>query len=159
MKPEWILIADAASARLFRRESDVAPLVPIDTVKHDASRSKPSDLGDDRLGHGSADRSSAGVAFQPRTDPKRKEQNRFAAELARRLEQGLERRECARISLYAPARFLGELKAALSPAALDATRIALDIDLMAYGLDELERRIGRALAAHAAQAAKPAASD
>lgn len=146
---EWIVIADAASARLFRRESDAEPLVPLETIAHDASRQRSGALGDDRLGHGSSDRSSAGTSFAPRTDPKRREQEHFARQLAHRLEQALERRDCVRFSVYAPARFLGELKAALGPRTSKALRLAVDVDLVRYGLDALEARIARELAMHA----------
>ncbi len=156
MRAEWIVVADAASARFLRRESDADPLVALETIAHDESRQKPSALGDDRLGHGSGDRTPGGVSFAPRTDPKRREHEHFARQLAHRLEQALERGECERISLYAPPRFLGELKAALGPAASKALRVAIDVDLVRYGLDELESRIARALAAHATHGQAPA---
>jgi protein required for attachment to host cells len=149
MTSEWILVADAASARFFRRDSDADPLVPLETIAHEASRQKPSALGDDRLGHGSRDRNPGGVSFAPRTDPKHREQEHFARQLAHRFAQAVERGECRRISIYAPAHFLGELKAALGQAASKALRVAIDVDLTRYGLDELERRIAHALAARA----------
>ncbi|MEO8309604.1 MAG: host attachment protein [Caldimonas sp.] len=155
MKTECILVADAASARFFRRESDADPLIPLETVTHDASRQKASALGDDRLGHGSRDRSPGGVSFVPHTDPKRREHEHFARQIALRLEQALERGECRRISIYAPARFLGELRAALGPATSKSLRVTIDIDLIRYGLDELERRIAGALALHGTRPKAP----
>ena len=148
MKTEFIVVADSASARLFRRESDADPIVPIE---HEAGPGRTGGpLGSDRLGHGSVDHHSGGVSFQPRTDPKRREEERFAHRLAQVLEQAVMRGECRLLSLYAPARFLGELKSALGPAASKALRLTVDLDLMPYGLDELERRIANVLSSHAA---------
>ena len=50
MKPEWILIANATRARLLEREPG-CPLVVIESFDHPLSRSKTSDLADDRAGH------------------------------------------------------------------------------------------------------------
>ena len=151
LKNEFIVVADSASARLLRRDSDTDPLVPIETLRHDAGRGGPeAPPVSDRPGHGSADHHSGGVSFQPRTDPKRREEERFAHRLAQVLEQGVVRGEYRLLSVYAPARFLGELKSALGPAASKALRLAVDLDLMPYGLDELERRIANVLSVHAA---------
>ena len=141
MKNEWILIANASVARLFSRESDSRPLVPLQTMEHSESRLKSSELADDRLGHGSADRRPGGVSFEPRLDPRRKEHLHFAHTLAQRLEEGLASSAYDRVTLYASSPFLGELKGQLSPATTEALRAAVDVDLTSYGLRELEERI------------------
>jgi hypothetical protein len=38
MKPEWILVGNAAHARLFRRDSPGEPLVPLATLEHPERR-------------------------------------------------------------------------------------------------------------------------
>lgn len=141
MKHEWIVLANASVARLFSRESDRHPLVPLVTLEHAASHRKTSDLADDRMGHGSADSRPGGVSFEPRTGALKKEHAQFARELAQRLADGLASGACDRISLYASSPFLGELKAQLSPAAAKALRAAFDVDLTSYQHGELERRI------------------
>jgi len=153
---QWILVADAAQARLFRRDADNDPLVPIGTYSHDASHLKPSDSGDDRPGHGSTDSHVGGVRFEPRIEPRRKEHRRFAQELAERLEHAAAQHEYARLSVYAPPEFLGELRAEFGHGTQERLRVAHDLDLCAYGLDELEKRIARA--EHEARIAKPEAS-
>ena len=141
---QWILVADAAQARLFRRDADTDPLVPVATYAHPASHLRPSAGGADRPGHGSSDRHVGGVSFEPRAEPHRKEHRRFAHELAERLEQAAGRHEYARLSVYAPPEFLGDLRAELGAATQQRLRIARDLDLCAYGLDELEKRIAQA---------------
>jgi protein required for attachment to host cells len=145
MKNEWIVLANASTARLFSRESDRHPLVPLVTLDHAASQQKTSALADDRMGHGSADSRPGGVAFEPRTSALRKEHAHFARELAQRLADGLASGACDRITLYASAPFLGELKAQLSPAAAKALRAAFAVDLTSFQHGELERRIAHEL--------------
>ena len=141
---QWVLVADAAQARLFRRDTDADPLVQIDTVAHPATHLRPSAGDGDRPGHGSSDRHVGGVSFEPRVEPHRKEHRRFARELAERLERAAERREYARLSIYAPPEFLGDLRAELGAATRQRLGLARDLDLCAYGLDELEKRIAQA---------------
>jgi protein required for attachment to host cells len=145
MKNEWILIANASVARLFSRESDSGPLVPLHSFEHAESRLKASELADDRLGHDSTDGRPGGVSFEPRTDLHRKQHVKFARELAQRLDEGLAGGDCGRITLYASSPFLGELKGQLSPAAKKVLRAAADVDLTSYGLSELEERIAHEL--------------
>ena len=122
MKNEWILIANASVARLFSRESDSGPLVPLHSFEHAESRLKASELADDRLGHDSTDGRPGGVSFEPRMDPRRKQHLKFARELAQRLDEGLAGGDCGRITLYASSPFLGELKGQLSPGEERAAR-------------------------------------
>ena len=151
MKNEWILIANASVARLFSRDLDSDPLVPLHSFEHAESRLKASELADDRLGHDSTDRRPGGVSFEPRTDLHHKQHLKFARELAQRLDEGLAGGDCGRITLYASSPFLGELKGQLSPAAKKALRAAVVVDLTSYGLRELEERITHELQALHAQ--------
>ena len=47
MKSQWIVVANTARARFFRRESAAEPLVALQAMEHRESRSKGSELGDD----------------------------------------------------------------------------------------------------------------
>ena len=145
MKNEWILIANASVARLFSRDLDSDPLVPLHSFEHAESRLKASELADDRLVHDSNDWRPGGVSFEPRLDPRRKQHLEFACELAQRLDEGLAGGDCGRITLYASSPFLGELKGQLSPAAKKALHAAVVVDLTSYGLRELEERIAHEL--------------
>jgi len=153
---EWIVVADASQARLLRRDRDDEPLVALSTWRHAASHDRPSESGSDRPGHGAADWRPGGTRFEPRIDPRRKEHERFAAEIAARLELAAVHGEYARLSVYAPAEFLGEVRAALGERARERLRVSVDLDLVAYGLDELERRIARALHDHEPRGRTPA---
>ena len=141
MKRQWILVANASLARLFSRDSPTDPLVPLATLEHPDSRLKGSQLADDRPGHEATDNSPGGNRFEPRSDVRRREHERFAREIAARLDAGLAAGEFDALCLFASSPFLGELKAQLSEAVDKRVQLALDSDLTALGLAEIERRL------------------
>ena len=141
MKRQWILLANASHARLLSRDSATDPLVPLATLEHPESRLKASQLADDRPGHEATDNSSGGNRYEPRSDVRRKEHQRFAREIAHRLDSGLAAGEFGALWLFASSPFLGELKAQLSDAVNKRVHLALDSDLTALGLAEIEQRL------------------
>jgi protein required for attachment to host cells len=145
MKPEWILIANATYARLIQQERG-EPMVVLKSFSHPQSRSKVSDLVDDRAGHESVDNSFGGASFQPKTDPKRKEHEHFAHELADYVEQAAQQGQFHSLVVFSSSPFLGELKAALGSATQRLLKGTHDLDLTPVGLTELERRIAHELA-------------
>jgi len=141
MKKQWILIANAATARLYGRASPAQPLEVLAEHNHPESRLKGSELGSDRPGHEASDHSSAGSRFEPRTDARRKQHQQFADELAERLAQGLAEGRYDSLWLFASNPFLGELKARLSPQVARHVQLAHASDLTALPLDELAQRL------------------
>ena len=141
MKRQWILLANASHARLLSRDSATDPLVPLATLEHPESRLKASQLADDRLGHEATDNSSGGNRYEPRSDVRRKEHQRFAREIAQRLDAGLASGQFSVLRIFASSPFLGELKAQLSEAVNKRVHLAIDSDLTALGLAEIEQRL------------------
>ena len=141
MKVQWIVVANASLARLFSRDSPTGPLAPLATMEHPESRLKGSELADDRPGHEATDNSSGGNRYEPRSDVRRKEHQRFAREIAERLETGLAAGEFSTLWLFASSPFLGELKEQLSDAVDKRLQFALDSDLTSFGLAEIEQRL------------------
>ena len=141
MQAQWIVVANASLARLFRRDSPTDHLVPLTTLEHPESRLKGSELADDRPGREATDHSSGGNRYEPRSDVRRKEHQRFAREIAERLETGLAAGEFSTLWLFASSPFLGELKAQLSDAVDKRLQLALDSDLTSFGLAEIEQRL------------------
>lgn len=141
MKTEWILIANASTARLYGRTSPEQDLELQGEYSHPSSRLKASQLSSDRPGHEASDHSSAGTRFEPRTDLHRKELQRFAAELADRLEQGLDSGEYDSLRLFASNPFLGQLMERLSPRVTQHVRMVHASDLTALSLEALEQRL------------------
>lgn len=148
MKTQWIVVANASLARLFKRESPAGPLLPVSTMEHPESRAKGSELAGDRPGHEASDFSAGGNRFEPRTDPRRKEHRRFAHEIAERLDQAVARNELGSLALFASDPFLGELKGALSEPVRHRLQAAHDRDLTSLDAGALEQRV-RELQGHA----------
>lgn len=141
MKQQWILLANASHARLLSRDSATDPLVLLATLEHPESRLKASQLANDRPGHEATDNSSGGNRYEPRGDVRRKEHQRFAREIAQRLDAGLAAGQFSMLWLFASSPFLGELKAQLSDAVNKRVHLAIDSDLSALGLAQIEQRL------------------
>lgn len=145
MKPHWILIANATQARLFQQELD-GRLVGLKSYSHSAGRSKVSDLVSDRAGHETTLRAFGGTTYQPRTDPKRKEHERFVRELAEDLERQAQLGSFESLALFASNPFLGELKAGLGTGTARLLSGTYSVDLTSVGPAELQRRVAHELA-------------
>ena len=141
MKRQWIIVANASHARPFSRSLPTDPLIPVTVLEHPESRLKGSALGDERAGHEATDNSRGGNRYEPRSDVRRKEHQRFAHEVSLRLDAGLAAGEFNTLVVYASNPFLGELKAQLSEAVQSHLQGSFDRDLTSFGLDEIERRL------------------
>ncbi len=143
---EWFLVASAAHARLLQRERGL-PMEQIAAFVHPEARLKSSELGDDRAGRERADRGFGATAYEPRTDAHRKEYQRFAHELAERLEEGARTNAYGSLVVFAGNPFLGVLREALGEGTRRLLKASHAVDLSHVGEAELERRIREELAA------------
>jgi protein required for attachment to host cells len=138
----WIVVADAAMARVFEGEAGGAPAEVADFV-HPASRQRASELADDKQGH--VERKPGGgyasSGYSPRTDPHDKEEARFAGALADELESAATAGRCGALVILAAPHFLGALRAALGPAASRILRASEAVDLTHLPKAELLERI------------------
>jgi protein required for attachment to host cells len=141
MKNQWIVVANASLARIFRRDSALTPLVPVETITHERSRMRGSQLATDRPGSEAADISQGVNHFEPRTNARRKEHLHFAREIADRLDKALAAHQFDSLALFASSPFLGELKPQLSDAVVAKTKLAHDSDFTSLALAELEKRL------------------
>lgn len=144
-KPLWILVANASVARCFERESPTAPLVPVANFEHPESRMHTRELETDRGGRTQKD-DAGRTSFVPRTEPKDRERQEFAREIARALEEGVVAHRCSGIALLVSNPFLGELQAHLANGARKALTASHAVDLTSFVGRELEERVARALA-------------
>lgn len=141
MKTQWFVIANASSARIFSRDTATAPLIPVTILTHDKSRLHGSALESDRPGSHANDNSHGPNHFTLRTDARRKEHQRFAKEIAQRLDAGLKDGEFNALILFASNPFMGELTSQLSDAVSQRLKATLHNDLTHVGLAELDGRI------------------
>jgi protein required for attachment to host cells len=140
MTADWILIANAAHARLLQRD-DRGRLQVLKLFEHAESRMRSSGLGSGPAGGEPGGQGFGRAAFVPRLDAQHREHLHFALELARELEEGARQHRYGSLMIFASNPFLGELKKQLG----DATRRLLsekhDVDLTRVGLAELPQRI------------------
>lgn len=141
MKKQWILVANGSLARFFSRAGQGEPLVALQTIDFPGGRLKGSDLERDRQGHESSDNSSAAAHFEPHTSTRKKLLHQFARELVERLDEGLASGEYDTLWLAASSPFLGELKAALSPAVHARLQWVHEADFTSLDLRALESRL------------------
>lgn len=144
MKSDWILVANAAQARLLQSEPGT-PMVVVRAFHHPDSRLSSSKLGDSERGRESSDRGHGGQAYAAHVEPHRKEHLRFARELADFLEQSALQGQMRRLHVFAASPFLGELKEQLGDATLRLLAGTHDLDLSSFALGEIERRVQSAL--------------
>ena len=82
-KEVWVLVADAAGARVLRAHREDRRLEPLRTYSHPEGRAKPSDLVSDRPGRSfESGHTGARHAMEPDTELKRAELRRFVHRLA-----------------------------------------------------------------------------
>lgn len=143
-KSEWILVANASTARLFLQGPGA--LTALGTFQHPQSRQRSSTLGHDKAGRELSGRGYGGAAFEPRLDAHRKEHLHFTRELGEMLEAGALEGSYASLRVFACSPFLGELKQALGPAAQRLLAGVHDVDLTHVGPAELADRIRDELA-------------
>ena len=148
MKKTWIVLANAARARVFEREVDSGRMVELLDLVHPQSRLKAEALTSDQEGHAQkahGDPGHAGTVFEPHTTPHRKEQAAFAVEISRHLEVAATQGRCADVALIASDPFLGELKAHLGHATRRVLSATVPRDFTAYAGPDLAHRVTEAL--------------
>jgi protein required for attachment to host cells len=147
---DWVVVANAARARIFQRDDENQALREIDDRVHSPSRQKASELEDDRPGK--ARKGDMSTAFAPHTEARDREHQRFAREVAQLLEDAALAHRMPGLVLLASNPFLGELKAELGDATLRLLKHSAPVDLTSYQHAELEQRVTRAIGSAGADA-------
>lgn len=145
MNTTWILIANAAHARVLQQETS-GRLRLLQSIEHPASRLPSSELGDDKAGRELSGHGFGGAAFEPRLEAHRKERQRFAHQLAEMLEHAAQEERYDALHVFASSPFLGELKDAFGRATQRLLAGTHEHDLTAVGIAELPARIEHEMA-------------
>ncbi|HRD97165.1 MAG TPA: host attachment protein [Rubrivivax sp.] len=140
---DWVLVANAARARLFARDPDNNAMKELRSFVHPASRLKGSSLGADRGGQ--VRKSAVSTEFAPRIDVHQKEHASFAHELGAHLEDAARAHCYPRLDLIASKEFLGELRARLGSSTQRLLGVSVGLDLTLCEGAELERRVAESL--------------
>ncbi len=112
MDTVWIVVADAARARILRCEGRACHgIADVEALSHSESRAQNQDLVSDRPGRGWASASGDGRhAFEEPTDPAHQERNRFARMVAERLKSAHHEGTFKHLVIVASPSFLGALR-------------------------------------------------
>lgn len=115
MDTVWIVVADAARARILRCEGRACHgLVDVEAFSHSESRAQNQDLVSDRPGRGWASASGdARHAMDEPTDPAHRERERFARIVAERLKSAHHEGVFKHLVIVAAPSFLGSLREVL----------------------------------------------
>ncbi len=142
MDRQWIVIANAARARILERSGPRGPFVEIADLVHPESRQHGRALDRDRPGHSpGTGPGQAGTQFDPRTDARDRERLRFAREVAAAVDAGHAGGRCQGVVLVASDPFLGLLKAELGANARAAVLRTVAHDYTALPTDALAVRL------------------
>ena len=138
----WLIVANAARARVFEDRGEGETLRTVADLVHTQSRQKGMDLAGDRPGHVEGQgHGTGGSAFVAHTDPREHERDRFALEVASLLNEGIAAGRCAALVLVASNPFLGHLKSHLSVQAARAVLRTVPNDFTTLHENEIVQRL------------------
>jgi protein required for attachment to host cells len=136
------VVANAARARVLEETGKPHAYTHVADLVHPQSRQKGEELAYDRPGYseGSAP-GVAGAVYPPRMNPRERERDRFAQQVARLLDEGIAGGRCAGLVLVASSPFLGHLKAHLGEQSRKAIVRTVDADYTALRDSDLAERL------------------
>lgn len=139
----WLVVANASRARVLEASDRGGAYAHVADLVHPESRQKGSALGGDRPGHvpGPGPGGIGSASLDSRTDPREREHDHFARELAALLDQGIAAGRCAGLVLVASNPFLGHLKQHLGGQAQKAVLRTVAADYTALTERELAQRL------------------
>lgn len=138
----WLVVANSARARVLESQSEGGYAHVADLV-HPRSRQPGTALQSDRQGQMESGHGLGSAGFQPHEDPHRHEQDRFAQDLARLLNDGVAHQLCAGLVLVASNPFLGLLKSHLSQRAQQLVLRTVPSDYTTLSDPDLAARLSR----------------
>ena len=145
MKSTWIVVAESARARIFTLSGIGVKLQEVTDLSHPESRLHDRELTSGLPGRTFDSQGQGRHAMEPATDPKDREAQAFAAEIARHIERGRHQGNFDALVLIAPPKFLGRLRAELTKPARDTLVGELDKNLVEADTKTLERQVSALL--------------
>jgi protein required for attachment to host cells len=136
-KITWIVIADAAQARIIAQDGYNQPLRVIEQREHAASRRHTSEIASDGRGRGFESAGEGRYAMEAPTDPQEHEKTVFTKEIADLLNDAAKTNRYEQLVIAAPARMLGELRKDLGKSAAEKVVLELDKNIATVPLHDL----------------------
>lgn len=145
MNGYWIVVADAARARLFGRKKKFSPMEELDTLLHPESRLRRDELVTDRPGQVQESHGHGESANEPTSDPKDVEAETFARELADKLSHARVEGRFDHLVLVADPRFLGRLRQRLDGDTRQRVVAEVAKELTRAGSERIGEEVDKAL--------------
>jgi protein required for attachment to host cells len=142
----WILLADAASARLYASGGRPGDWTLLREFAHPEGRMRASEILSDKPGRVKQSIGSR-AAMEPPTPRKKVEADRFARELANVLDEGVVGGACERLVLVAPPAFIGVLREKLAPRVEARVSDVIEKDYLHLDAPTLRKRLEKELEA------------
>lgn len=141
----WIVVADAARARVFRMEGEAGELVSAwEYEPVGGGRLQGREIASDRPGRTFNSVGTRRHAKEPPTDLERYESERFAREVTGKLDEDRRKGRFDHLVIVAAPQFLGDLRASM-PAPLRAcVTTEIDKNLSKLPPREIRERLGEA---------------
>ena len=133
----WILIADAAHARILESTGPGHPLAQVPSMTLHADLPPTHELGSDRPGRGHESSGPGRHAVEPRTDAHRELKRDFAELVAERLEAAVAVKAFDKLVIVCPPVMLGDLRAALAETVSDHVVAEIPKDLVRTPNDDI----------------------
>jgi protein required for attachment to host cells len=143
----WVLVADAARARLFQVNQPQQTLSAALERELIGSNLPSREIASDRPGRTFDSGGQGRHAKEPPTDPARHAQSEFAREVVQLLDEKRESRAFERLIVVAPPQFLGDLRATMSQQLREAVSAEVAKDLSKLPLHELQDHLREVLEA------------
>ncbi len=125
----WIVVADGAAARILENTGPGKGLAPVSDGEMQGSRAATREVGSERPGRVHDRKGPGRHAMAPRADWHEQEKQDFLKAVAARLDAAAAEKVFDRLILIAPAKALGELRAALGRGATAKVTGELSKDL------------------------------
>ncbi len=138
----WILIADGGRARILENDGPGKGLKQVEGMVFDHELPPTHELVRDRQPRSFESVGHARHPVDTGLDPHRKEKEKFAVELAGVLADAAGKKSFDRLVIVAPAKAMGELRAAISPSVREKVLGDVVLDLTKTPNDEVGKHLG-----------------
>jgi protein required for attachment to host cells len=137
----WVLVADAARARLFRVEQPQQTLTPALGEELIGTNLRSREIASDRPGRTFDSGGQGRHAKEPPTDPARYAQEEFARDVVRLLDDKRTSHAFERLIVVAPPQFLGDLRALMSQQLQNIVSAEIAKDLSKLPVHDLQHHL------------------
>ncbi|MGI9318280.1 MAG: host attachment protein [bacterium] len=137
----WVVVADAARARIFSVESASGALNAVEQLVSPEARLHERDLSSDRPGRSFDSYGSGRHSTEMPTSAKDQIAATFANELAQRLKVGCNDHDYSRLVVIAEPQFLGRLNKSISPEVEKLVSLTIDKDLTKESEQQIRDRL------------------